>query len=440
MIAMERNALIKKGASTAKEVDIMKSAILLVLTVIILSLLLSSCFLLDYLKGGYEKATEIVVQDVLPQQLSLTPNATYICSRLQSSVASGTIIVPDNVRTSAKDESNMIIRQRLVAKGESYFFYLDLNPGAFYSHPVKYILVSKSGSVDVLPAEWLPRINGEVPPELNRTIPSTDLVVKSNITLYRPSGIHLIYKFPLLRIKQSEGIIVVQGLNPNENLFSNAQDAYLEALNFFKAYRDARPSGTVGINGLVQTDAAHVLEAIDAMADKYYTVTIYIIAHGSVNAIRLGGSFFTSYQFRDKLAAYPRTTFNFLLGSCHSGSFIDDLSSLSNVRLILTAARTDESAWPDWDSYGSASDYNPSDVGTEWTSSIFWRAKSIIESSTKWAAVQNYANAYNIPITSAVLYQAHWGALGMNSTYGFYYNLDLCNRVNKETPQVYRSW
>ena len=426
--------------SKAKEVNTLKFAILLFLLVATLALILSSCFLLDMLQGGYEKATQIVVNDVLPQQLALTPNATYICSRLEDPIASGTIITPDKVKSSDVKESSIVVRDWIVAKEESYFFYLDLNPGALYAHPVKYILVSKSGSVTVLPAQWLPKINGEIPPELNRTIPATHLVVKSNVTLYYPEGIHLIYDFPIIQLEQSEGVIIVQGLRQNENLFSFTEDAYLEVLHFFQAYKNARTYGTVEIKTLDQYDAANVLGAIDYMANKYRLVTIYIIAHGNVNYVRLGGYGFTAYQFKNKMAAHPYTSFNFLLGSCHSGSFINTLSSLSNVRMMSTAARSDESAWPDWDQYGSVTDYNPSDVGTEWTSSLFQRAKTIIESSTKWTAVKNYASANKIPTTSALLYQAHMGALGSNHSYGFYLNLDLCSRVNKENPQVYKSW
>lgn len=422
------------------EVIKLKRFIVLFLIATILSGFLSSCFLLDLLNGGYDEATKIVVNDVLPQQLALTPNATYICSRLESSVASGTIIAPDKVKAFGSSTNSIIVRDWIVAKEKSYFFLLDLNPGAFYAHPVKYILVSKSGSTTVMTAEWLPKINGKVPNELLQLIPKPNLVIQSNITLHQPSGIHLSYDFPQLTIRETEGVIVVQGLKSNENLFSYAQDAYLDVIHFFQAYKSARPYGAVEINGLVQSDATKVLNAIDAMANKHNIVTIYIIAHGNVNYVRLGGYGFTSYQFKSKMAAHPNTRFNFLLGSCHSGSFIDDLSSLPNVRLVLTAAKSNESAWPDWDKYGSTNDYNPADVGTEWTSSIFERAKSILESSTKWSAVRSYASSHKIPTTSALLYQAHWGALGLNSTYGFYGNLDLCSRVNKESPQIYRSW
>ncbi len=206
------------------------------------------------------------------------------------------------------------------------------------------------------------------------------------------------------------------------------------------AYKAARSYGTVDVNGLVQSDANKILTAIDSMASSHSVVTIYILSHGNIDYVKLGGVGFSAWQFKNVMAAHPSTKFNFFLGSCHGGSFVNDLGSLENVRLILTAAKSNESAWPDWDTYGSSTDYNSYDLGSEWTSSLFERAKSILESSAKWQLVSNYASAYKIPTISALFYQAHWGVLGANSAYGFTSNLDLCNRVGKETPQVYKSW
>ena len=100
--------------------------------------------------------------------------------------------------------------------------------------------------------------------------------------------------------------------------------------NFFNSYKSIFSR----VEGLVQTDALQVLDTIDHMAEEGKDViTIYIIAHGGVDGIRLGGQWFTATQFKNKMAACPDVIFNFILGSCHSGSFIDDLSSLDNLFL-----------------------------------------------------------------------------------------------------------
>ncbi len=409
--------------------------------VILLSLTLSSCFLVDLFKTDLDRAIDTVKLDVLPKLIAQTPNASYVCIRTENIVTSGTIITPDEGQPILNDANSSIVVERMVAKEDSYFFLLDLEPGAFYAHPVRYILVPKSGATPtVMAAEWLPRIGGVIPQELNNKIPSSNLVIQSNVKMATSPGTLLTYNFIPLLIRESEGIIVVEGLMPDENLFTEAQNSYLQVVNFFLAYKAARTPGTVDVNGLVQGAASSILTAMDSMANSHSVVTIYIIAHGNIDYVRLGGVGFYAYQFANVIANHPSTKFNFFLGSCHGGSFIDNLSALGNVRLVLTAAKSNESAWPDWDTYGSSTDYNSYDVGSEWTSSIFERAKSILEDATKWQWVSNYASAYKIPTTSALFYQAHYGALGLNSTYGFNTNLDLCARVGKETPQIYKSW
>lgn len=418
-----------------------KRYFLLSVVVLLLTITLSSCFLVDLFKTDLDRAVDTMKLTVLPQLLSQTPDASYVCIRAASIVSSGTIITPDKVQMIADNADSIIIVDRIIAKEDSYFFMLDLAPGAFYAHPVKYILVPRSGSTPtMMSAEWLPRIGGVIPQEFKEKIPSSQLVIQSNAKLTTSPSTLLIYSFLPLLIRETEGILVVQGIMPDEKLFGDGQTSYMQAINFFLSYKAARTAGTVDVNGLVQSDADNILNAMDSMATSHSVVTVYIIAHGNVDFVRLGGVGFYASQFKNIMAAHPNTKFNFLLGSCHSGSFINDLSSLSNVRLVLTASKTEESAWPDWDTYGSSTDYNPYDSGSEWTSSLFERAKAILENSTRWQLVSNYANSYKIPTTSAIFYQAYWGIMGLNSTYGFTLNFDLCNRVSKESPQIYKSW
>lgn len=118
-----------------------------------------------------------------------------------------------------------------------------------------------------------------------------------------------------------------------------------------------------------------------------------------IDYVRLGGAGFYASQFESVIANYSSTKFNFFLGSCHGGS-IDNLSTLENVRLVLTAAKSNEFAWSDWDACNSSTDYNAYNVRSEWTSSIFESAKLILENSTKRQMVSNYASTYKIPTTS----------------------------------------
>ncbi len=390
-----------------------------------LSIVLSSCFLLDLFKTDLQKTIDKVVNDVLPQ---LTVNKNYVCTRAASMLGAGSIILGDGPGST-----------RIVLKNDSYFFLLDLEPGAYFAHPVKYIIV-QSGQVTptVVNAEWVPTVNGEVPTEFTKETPDTNLVIARNISLSKVQSMVPIFKFPVLSLLEKEAVIVVQGLMSTENLYTDSVQTYNVVWDFFQAYKTARPTGTVDVYGLSAGTADNILTLIDSVVEGHSIVTIYIIAHGNVDWIRLGGIGFTASQFKTKMQAYPSVKFNFLLGSCHGGSFINDLNTLSNVRTVLTACESTGGAYPDWDTYGSMTDYNSSDIGSEWTSSVFERADAILNNTTNWNSILTEANTYKVPTTSVLLYRSHLAALG--SWDGYTQDLDLVHRAGVEYPQSYKSW
>jgi len=399
-----------------------------------LVLTLGSCMLFDGQDVGMEGAITVVTGQVLPGVLP--QGAEYVCVRLDGPVAAGSVIEEDGPAGQAGTLG--LARPKALTLGEeSYLFFLDLAPGMYYEHDVKYIIVGKSGAYQVLDGRWWPKVNGAVPEPFGKAIPDPDHIIAGNVALEPATGLVMHFDFEVLLQRPREGFIVVQGLMPHENLFSDANATYLNGIAFFNAYK----SGASEVEGLVQSQAANVLAEIDAMvADKMNPITIYIIAHGGVDGIRLGGLWFTAQQFRDKMAAHSSTLFNFLLGSCHSGSFVDNLSSLSNVRVIKTACATDEGAAPDWDTADGVVDYNPADSGSEWTSSLLRAAELIVTSPDRWAQIQSLSDAHNVPPTCALLDVAGHAALGNYPSLGLTQDLDLTHRTGYTTPQSYRSW
>ena len=394
---------------------------------------LASCELFNApVDDGMTSATALVTQEILPEVLP--QNATYLCLRLDSLLPPGSVIEEDAPvgQTGVQDYHPMA----LTLGDESYLFFLDLAPGMYYEHDVKYIVVGRDGGYQVMDARWWPRVNGSVPEPFSKAVPDASHIVAGNVTLEQPSGLLMEFDFELVR-RIREGFIVVQGLMSSENLFSDANATYLNGVAFFNAYK----SGDSEVEGLVQGQAANVLDEIDDMvAAKMNPITIYIIAHGGVDGIRLGGYWFTAQQFHDKMAEHPNTLFNFLLGSCHSGSFVDNLNTLANVRVIKTACATDEGAAPDWDTASGLNDYNAQDTGSEWTSSILRAAGLIVDSPDNWAQIQSLASTHSVPVTSVLLDVAGHGALGNYSSLGLSQDLDLTHRVGQTTPQSYRSW
>lgn len=374
-----------------------------------------------------QKAIDVVLEEILPEIPEIQSGERYWCVKLDSSLPPGSILLEDS-GTAAKS------RLKITLEKEMFFFFLDLGPRLFYEHPVKYILVDQEGNHEEYDALWWPKINGVVPEAISKEVPEEDDVISANVALVAAAGTISAYLFPALVSQWSEGFIVVQGLMPTENLYDCAVDTYLNGLSFFLAYK----STSSRVEGLVQTDALQVLDTIDQMAEEGKDmITIYIIAHGGVDSIRLGGQGFSASQFRNKMAAYPDITFNFILGSCHSGSFIDNLSSLDNVCVVETACSSDEGASGDVDEWGSSNDYNPLDVGSEWTSSLIEAMFDIAQDSTKMDLIQTWATNDEVPVTCMLIYEAGFGALGYQSVLGLNHNLDFSNVLYWSNPNVY---
>jgi hypothetical protein len=374
-----------------------------------------------------QKAIDVVLEEILPEIPEIQSGEPYWCVKLDSSLPPGSILLEDS---GTAEKSSL----KITLEKEMFFFFLDLAPRLFYEHPVKYILVDQEGNHEEYDALWWPKINGVVPEAISREVPEEKDVISTNVALVAAAGIISNYIFPSLVSQWSEGFIVVQGLMPTENLYDCAVDTYLNGIGFFNAYK----STFSRVEGLVQTDALQVLDTIDQMAaEGKDMITIYIIAHGGVDSIRLGGQHLSASQFRNKMAAYPDITFNFILGSCGSGSFIDDLSSLDNVCVIETACSPDEGASGDVDEWGSSNDYNPSDVGSEWTSSLIAAMFNIAQDSTKMDLIKTWALNDEVPVTCMLIYEAGVGALGYQSVLGLNHNLDFSNVLYWSNPNVY---
>jgi hypothetical protein len=413
--------------------------------VALLLLVLPGC--LPKLPKDLQAAIEIV-KGILPDEIP--QGSEYICSFYSKELTSGSkidlenpgSIVDGNIDGVAATDNTITVNE------PSYLFLLDLDPGSFFAHPVKAIVVGVSGQYRVISGKWLPRVDEVVPEELKLPIPPKERLVDWNVFLKEPSGKmqNLVFDRITPDWGEREAIIVVQGLLPSESLYTDSISTYTVFLNLALAYKDAMPEGRVEVQGIFGEGAADILTSINSYAAKKEIVTVYIIAHGDTDAIRLGGVWHYAWQFRTVFSSYPLTQFNFLLGSCHSGSFIDDLNTLENIRTVLTACREQEGATRDMDQryslvspYELMNDFNPSDVGSEWTSSIVDGAVSILKDPTQFNLVRADSVIYDVPVISMLLKKAHMAALGNWAPY-YSENLDLSNRIGKSVPLKYCSW
>lgn len=380
-----------------------------------------------------QQAANIARLQVLPEILETAETERYSMLRMEEPVLAGTTVMEDAQSTDQTPPTTF------TAEEDGYLFMVDLNPGAYFEHPVRYVYVNESGDSKVFDAKWWPRVGDVVPTEFVRDTPLLKHVVERNVTLIKEPITVIDWKIRpgLIELIETEAFICVQGLTPYENLYTDAGVTYDNGYNFFDAYKDSNDV----LVGLVEYQADEVLNEIDRLAgDGYDVITIYIIAHGGVNYIKLGGTYVYASQFASTMNAYPDVEFNFLLGSCHSGSFLDDLNSLSSV-VIKTACLTNESAYADYDNLDGVTDYNSADAGSEWTSSILRAADRIVGNSTMWSQITSIASLYGVSETSVLMNEAGYLAVGLNRGLGTYLNnYDLTNRTGYSTPDHYASW
>jgi len=384
---------------------------------------------------GRTEVEEIVTGTVIPSQVPAGDK--YVCSRIAGTLTAGTVIEEDAPAGWQGSAGRAPAAAYEVAE-ESYFFYLDLAPATFYVHPVKYVVVSKaSGQFDVIDASWWPKIAGTTPDHLLQAFPGENLVVEDNVDIQARTQDPMIFNFPPLVNQWSEGYIVVQGLMPTEGLYADATTTYENGYNFFIDYANAFSS----VVGLTEGDAEDVFVAIDALVlDGKSMITLYIIAHGGVDHVKLSGGWVPVSDFRDKFAEYPTVMFNLLLGSCHAGSFIDDLETLPNMRVIMTACAADQGAQPDWDDVDGELDYNYWDSGSEWTSSILYAADIIVGYPGHWNVILDEAAENGIPVTCQLLSAVRYASLGAYPALGFDSDYDMSHRMDATDPQGYCSW
>jgi len=410
-------------------------------------LLVSLCFFIFVLlvscavpPGGVEmpismeEAIDIVEDEILS---NLPGDLNFVCLKLDGALQKGTVI-KEVLEGLTPPQRSGISSNGLTLQEPVYFFLLDKAPYSYFLHEMEYILVYGDESVSTHTAYSWPSINGETPSHLlmdYRDVPS-DYIIDSNFDFTPVQHVTLVVNVPWLAPEQ-EGFIIVQGLMEGERCYEDAVRTYLNAISVFRAYIGDRD---VLFDGLVQNDAKRVLEKVDDfVADGATVITIFIIAHGGVNTVRLGGQTFTAQQFRDKFQEYSNVKFNLILGSCHSGSFVDYMNDLDNVA-VMSACSRDEGATTDVDWWGSTQDYNPPDTGSEWTSSLLEAVAHIISNEDLYENTEYLAYIYNIPTICAILWLATDGALGNLPGYGLNNNLDLTNRVGHTTPRSYFPW
>ena len=360
-----------------------------------------------------QSATDAIIDYVIEP---MNFDGPVIGFKLDGTLKAGDSVAPYNGEKQTIDE-------------ESYFYFIDLHPETFYAHDVLFAIVSKdSGEISVSTESWWPLINGEAPGYVDDEEEYWD---EDNwfysVDIGRPRSEDI--STPQVQVPQQhqwrEASVIVEGIINGEALrWDGLMSAWQMSVLFDyyitpgKTYELADPDNT-------PDDLFALLDSL--CADGYDYITIYLIGHGNIDLIVLGGSVLYADDLVDFIEGHPGTSFSILLESCHIGSFIDDLSALSNVKLVLTATSSLFSAKGDID---PESDPNPEDGGAEWTSSLYF---SVCEQlSERWDDICYEANRLTVPPSVVLLLTAFNNVGGDDSR-----DLDAAYIEGLEFPQAW---
>ncbi|HPF16357.1 MAG TPA: C13 family peptidase [Thermotogota bacterium] len=335
---------------------------------LLLILVLCGCVLLFLfactgpVKGfiSFDQAVERVIQYLGLEETSQSTQTNRIIFYI------GEVSTGDQIK---EDDPFMPKADQLVA-GNGYFFVVDLDPLARFAHPLNFIIVSKNpGEISMdYDALWGPTVNGT--PTLIGEIYAADYEknvwqnftgnILSHARLKKESGSQLTTR----NETEVEGSIVVNGNNPARYPDAGISTDADNMGSFYEGFTAAM-SETQELAPPDNTED-DLRNAIQGMEDAGVNdCSIYIVTHGNSDVLVMGSSTMTAAEFSDMISDFPDITFKVIIDACKSGSFMDDLSGLSNVAIVLTATDSDKSSYGDID---GPSDPNPSDTGGEWTS------------------------------------------------------------------------
>jgi len=294
--------------------------------------------------------------------------------------------------------------EKQVIDEESYFYFIDLHPETFYAHDVLFVLVGKdSGEISVSTESWWPLINGRAPGYVDDEEEYWDEDNRFySADVARPYSEDIVT--PQVQVPQQhqwrEASVIVEGIIDGEALRWDGLMSAWQMSVLFDYYITPGETYEVADPDNTPDDLFSLLD--DLCADGYDYITIYLIGHGNIDLIVLGGSVLYADDLVDFIEGHPGTTFSILLESCHIGSFIDDLSELSNVKLVLTAT---SSLFPAKGDVDTDSDPNPEDSGAEWTSSMY---ASVCEqlAPENWDDICYEANRLTVPPSVVLLLTA----------------------------------
>ena len=377
---------IKKGGYKMKRI---KLAILVVL-IMVLSFMLLSC-------GGGGVAVVIDVTTAKAQFVTWIGNQEDVPGNAVGNFLC-TLNVGDVISSEDPTAEQLQQRQSDPVNEAGWLFYLDEEPGGFYPHPGRILAISQTGKIMYQEeTEGWPKVNGQLPDVMKDPVSTRITTTPNDYTVYNPAEVLIpvgIIKNPWIIqwFFRIYGAVVIDGLTPSQNLYYEATQAHLMMTD---AMNDLFGSDRVRTVAYPNNTSSYINSAVSnlVLTEKVNNITLYIIAHGSIEHVNMGGYSYSCANLKALMDTYPDVRFNLIIETCRGGSWKDYFQALGatgvpNLDMCITSTTRDKSAYPDWDYSDGQTDHNASeDEFVEFTSDFilqmeFWTA------TANWPTIQ----------------------------------------------------
>jgi len=310
---------------------------------------------------------------------------------------------------------------KIKIKKDSWFFFVDEQPGANWEHKAAYILVDRrTGAAKRIPAMSPPLEILKLRP-LNRKATFQLKAIKSNIKILRPK---VLIKPPIRILKRKKyAVLLSGGMNSTYNYkrYWNDLKFIYKALKDKYGYTDSEivvlyangthsPNGDLDGNGTNDIDytatkanLTKVINNIAAFISKNGKFFFYSTNHGGNDAganksnLILWGESIKDFEFATLTKKIKCAQAIYVMEQCFSGGMIDDLLKAQNYPCtkpsicVMTAARHDEPSWS-CDTEGEYDEYI-----YHWTSAVYGRTPggSYVNADTNGDGMVSMAEAHN---------------------------------------------
>lgn len=308
-------------------------------------------------KISYKKARKILLAKVIKPK-SLAAGDDLIAFRLKKPLARKT-----KIRVHRDHGSSITLRK------PAWFFWIDDDPKAMFEHPTRYVLIdASSGKVKVLKRDWWPEIKGKAP--------------WFEYAAYWKASSWAYSTLPVLPAKAARSGAKVSKVAASPPVRTAASTT--ECAVIVDGAGDAK-AGTVddanGMEKVIGTTFGYTTKKLtppnnnkadfekavaDLIADGCKDVLLFISSHGTKASVQMGGGNYTAAEMKKLIEANPTIGFKVVIEACKAGSWITPLGGKPLITITSTdSEKPSYSADPD-----TASDPNPGDTGTEFTSGL----------------------------------------------------------------------